>query len=264
MGARAAEPEAVAFDSLDGTPLQAWVYRPEGPPRGAVVALHGCGGLYARAGARAGRLNPRHHAMGEWLQARGYLAVFPDSLRPRGIDSLCAQKFAERRIDPGGRRADAQAAMAWAAGQPGSDANRIALLGWSHGGSTLLATTNANREEVRRHPVQPRVAVGFYPGCGASLRAGYRAAVPLVLMLGELDDWTPPGPCVELGQAVGAEVHVFPGSYHDFDTPVGRVVLRTDIPNGLRPEMGVHTGPNPAAREAAYRRLAEVLDTALR
>lgn len=264
LPAGAADPVPAQFPSLDGTPLQAWVYLPEGPPRGAVVALHGCGGLYARTGARAGRLNARHHVMGELLQAQGYAAVFPDSFRPRGVEELCTQKFKDRRIDPGVRRADALAAMAWAAKQPWGDPARIAILGWSHGGSTLLASTDASRAQVHEQGVQPRVAIGFYPGCSAYLRSGYRPVAPLVLMLGEKDDWTPPGPCVALGESVKAEVHVFPDSYHDFDNPVGRVTLRTDVPNGVNPGQGVHVGPNPAAREASYRRLLEVLDTSLR
>ena len=36
-----------------------------------------------------------------------------------------------------------------------------------------------------------------------------------------------------------------------FDAPAGKVVLRTDVPNGVRPGQGVHVGPNPAARAAA-------------
>lgn len=264
LPAFAGEPVPADLQSLDGTPLQAWVYQPEGTPRGAVVALHGCGGLYARTGTRAGRLNARHHAMGQMLQAKGYVAVFPDSLRPRGAQELCTQTFKERRIDPGVRRADALGAIAWAARQPWGDPKRIALLGWSHGGSTLLSATDANRAQVRQQPVQPRVAIGFYPGCSTYLRSGYRAVAPLVLMLGEKDDWTPSAPCVALGEAVGAEVHLYPDSYHDFDNPVGRVILRTDVPGGVNPGQGVHVGPNPAAREASWRRVVEVLDTALR
>ena len=71
-------------------------------------------------------------------------------------------------------------------------------------------------------------------------------------MVGEKDDWTPPGPCIELGQAVGAEVNVYPDSYHDFDNPVLKTKrVRTDVPNGVNPGSGVTVAPNPEAREAA-------------
>ena len=66
-------------------------------------------------------------------------------------------------------------------------------------------------------------------------------------------------PCVELGQRVGAEVHVYPDSYHDFDNPAAPVRLRTDVPNGVHPGQGVHAGGNPAAREQAYQRVLQLL-----
>jgi dienelactone hydrolase len=84
----------------------------------------------------------------------------------------------------------------------------------------------------------------------------------LILMLGDKDDWTAPGPCIALGREVGAEVNVFADSYHDFDNPVGEVKLRKDVPNGVNPGQGVHAGPNPAAREKAYARVLEALRAA--
>jgi dienelactone hydrolase len=93
--------------------------------------------------------------------------------------------------------------------------------------------------------------VAFYPGCAAALKSGYQPNTRLVLMLGEKDDWTPPGPCVDLGKQVSAEVNLYADSYHDFDNPSGTVRVRTDVPNGVNPGQGVHVGPNPVAREAA-------------
>ncbi|WP_295855579.1 dienelactone hydrolase family protein [uncultured Xylophilus sp.] len=258
--AQAAEPlQPVAFDSLDGTPLRAWLLMPDGAPRGTVVALHGCGGLYATSGPRGGLLNARHAAMGEMLAADGYAVLFPDSLRPRGETQLCTQKIGQRSIDQSHRRADALAALAWVARQPWADARRIAVLGWSHGGSAVLAATDATRESVKASPHRFAAAIAFYPGCSAPLRSGYRPAAPLTLLLGALDDWTPPVPCIALGEAVGADVQVYPDSYHDFDNPSGRLRVRTDVPNGTQPGRGVHVGPNPAARTAAYAHVRMVL-----
>jgi len=257
--------QEVAFASLDGTQLTAWVFQPAGrAPSGTVIALHGCGGLYATTGSRKGHLNARHQAMADLLVAQGYAAVFPDSLTSRGESSLCAQKIGTRKIDQAERRADALAALDWVAAQTWAQAQRIGLLGWSHGGSAVLAATDMARTEVRGRALQPAVAIAFYPGCSAALKSGYRMGAPLVLMLGEKDDWTPPGPCIALGKAVGAEVNVYADSYHDFDTPTGQVKLRTDVPNGVNPGQGVHAGPNPVAREAAYARLRELLREALR
>ena len=260
-----AAPQEASFTSLDGTALKALVFQPAAQvAKGTVIALHGCGGLYATSGVRAGQLNARHQAMADLLVLQGYTAVFPDSLTPRGETELCTQKIGARRIDQTQRRADTLAALAWVAAQPWADPARIALLGWSHGGSAVLSASDATRADVQGAAVRPAVAVAFYPGCSAALRAGYRPSAPLVLMLGEKDDWTPPGPCIELGKAVGAEVNVYADSYHDFDNPTGQVRLRSDVPNGLKPGQGVHVGPNPAARALAYARLQVLLQQAFK
>ena len=260
-----AAPQEASFTSLDGTALKALVFQPAAQvAKGTVIALHGCGGLYATSGVRAGQLNARHQAMADLLVLQGYTAVFPDSLTPRGETELCTQKIGARRIDQTQRRADTLAALAWVAAQPWADPARIALLGWSHGGSAVLSASDATRADVQGAAVRPALAVAFYPGCSAALRAGYRPSAPLVLMLGEKDDWTPPGPCIELGKAVGAEVNIYADSYHDFDNPTGQVRLRSDVPNGLKPGHGVHVGPNPAARALAYARLQVLLQQAFK
>lgn len=261
--------QIASFSSLDGTQIKALVFNPAASSngqtsRGTVVALHGCGGLYATVGSRKGQLNARHQAMADLLVTDGYNVVFTDSLTPRGETELCTQKIGTRKIDQTERRADVLGTLAWVAAQPWAQPNRIALLGWSHGGSAVLSATDATRSDVRSQAVKPAVAVAFYPGCAAALKSGYKPNAPLVLMLGEKDDWTPPAPCVALGQAVGAEVNVFADSYHDFDNPVGEVRVRNDVPNGVNPGQGVHVGPNPVARELAYGRLKVVMAKALR
>ncbi len=254
--------QEASFNSLDGTLVTAVVFQPTGVSKGAVIALHGCGGLFATRGARKGLLNARHQAMADLLVAQGYSVVFPDSLTPRGESELCTQKIGSRKIDQTQRRADTLGALAWVAAQSWAHPQHVALLGWSHGGSAVLSATDSTHADVRSVAVRPAVAVAFYPGCSAALKSRYQSTAPLVLMLGEKDDWTPPGPCIELGKTVAAEVNVYADSYHDFDNPAGQVQLRADVPNGVNPGQGVHAGPNPAARALAYARLLEVLKIA--
>ena len=262
VSAMATQAQGVSFPGLDGTQLKAWVLQPAAPIKGSVVALHGCGGLYATSGARKGQLNARHQAMADMLLAQGYAVVFPDSLTPRGVTRLCTQKIGARSITQTQRRLDVLATLNWVAAQPWATPSKIALLGWSHGGSAVLAATDGGHGEVAAQAVKASVAIAFYPGCNAARKVGYQPNTRLVMLLGAKDDWTPPGPCVELGRAVDAEVHVYPDSYHDFDNPVGAVILRRDVPNGVSPGQGVHAGPNAQAREHAYARVLEVLRVA--
>jgi dienelactone hydrolase len=258
----AAEPTQVSFASLDGTQIKAWLFQPPEQARGTVLALHGCGGLYATVGTRQGQLNARHQGMADMLLAQGYAVLFPDSLSSRGLTQICTQKIGSRLITQTERRRDALAGMNWVAAQPWANSSRVALLGWSHGGSAVLSATDAKHVQVAAQSVKPRVAIAFYPGCSAARKAGYQPNTQLVMLLGALDDWTPPEPCVALGKEVRAEVHVYADSYHDFDNPVGVVKLRTDVPNGVHPGQGVHAGPNREAREQAYALVRQLLSAA--
>jgi dienelactone hydrolase len=134
-----------------------------------VIALHGCGGLYATTGARQGQLNARHQAMADLLVAQGYAVLFPDSLTPRGETELCTQKIGQRRIDQTERRADALGALAWVAAQPWAKPDRDGAC-WAgrHGGSAVLSSTDLTRRDVAAAREKPALAVAFYPGCSAS------------------------------------------------------------------------------------------------
>lgn len=264
--------ERVEFDSLDqkgGKPVRlfGWFFHAQGssPAKGPlVVALHGCGGLYGRDGD----LTARHREMAELLRRERYHVLMPDSFTPRGYASICAVKIGARDLNTGNRRRDVLGALAWAAARPEVDAGRIALLGWSHGGSTVLSTNNRQLPEVAGHAVQPRAAVAFYPGCSAYVKArdGYRPNAPLLLMIGAKDDWTPAGPCVALHEKARAqypdavfEIRVYPDSYHDFDAPNSPLRVRKDVPNGVNPGQGVHVGGNPAAWRASRDRVVRFL-----
>lgn len=229
----------------------------------AVIALHGCGGLYRTSGSRQGRFTERHAAMADLLHDAGYHVLWLDSFSGRGKQSICTEKFSRRDISVADRRADVLAALTWVAARPDVDAARIALLGWSNGGSTVLSSIDADHAGVSGHTVHPAAAVAFYPGCMPFAGdAGYRNATPLLILMGENDDWTSPGACVALerklqAMSVAAPValRLYPDSYHNFDAPGQPVRRRLDVPNGVRPGEGVTAGSNPAAREDAYKEL---------
>lgn len=266
--------QEILIPGPSGIQLKAWHFKPSGDATAAkpvVIALHGCGGLYASAGARKGQLNARHHAMGQMLQSQGYHAIFPDSFGSRGIESICseAQRLANGiRVGTDDRRADTLATLAWVRKQAWADAqrNRIALLGWSNGGITLLAATDANHSAVKSAGLPFKTAIAFYPGCVEASRTGYRPNTTLTLLLGADDDWTLPEPCIKLGEQLKSKgddvtVKVYPGAVHDFDTPLPGIRIRSDVPSRspARAGQGVQVGQNPAAREDSWQRVREIL-----
>ncbi len=219
----------------------------------AVLLLHGCGGPYDRPG----QLSKRMRDYAALVNALGAHVLVTDSLTPRGERELCTQRTGERAITQTHRRRDALGALQWLAAQPGVDAARLGLIGWSHGGSAVLATLQRGQAEVAAAPVQPAFAVAFYPGCADSLRHRWQPTGPLLMVLGGADDWTPPAPCEALArQAEGPPVQVetYAGAYHGFDG-TAPVRLRREVPNGVHPGQGVHVGGDAEARVASQERL---------
>jgi dienelactone hydrolase len=246
-----ARADRVAFTNAGGTMVSAhWLPAPTaGEPRPAVIALHGCGGLYRRDGATLGARDTDYAAR---VHAASIHLLLPDSFGSRGSGSICTARRGERTISAATRRADVIAAVAWLRERPDVDPKRIVLLGWSHGASTLLATVNSAQ------PQHPRVAgaIAIYPGCSAALKQPFALDAPLLMLLGADDDWTPPALCERVvARTLDARptpdivLKVYPQSVHGFDSR-SPVRLRSDVPNGVNPA-GVHVGGNPQARAAA-------------
>ena len=282
----ATEGERVRFPSIDidpihGTPvmLDGLFFTPDPSAGGfpTVIALHGCDGMYSTLASRQDKLSARHQAMADLLVAEGYAVLFPDSFNPRGRREVCTVPAAKQTIMQANRRLDVLGALEYLRTRNDVSRQRIALLGWSHGGSTVLATMNARSPAViayRAHLADTDTffltAIAFYPGCNPSLRDrdGFAPAAPLSIFIGEADDWTSVKPCVALGKRMAAqggalEVRTYPDTYHDFDNPSMRRPMHLDVPNGVYPGQGVTVASNRAARDDAYARMKAQLRAAL-
>jgi len=269
-GARRVEVEVPGAGRYQASSIIAWhfdpVARPDGATaRAAVVALHGCGGLYDRQG----QLSARHRMAVDRLIAQGFVVLMPDSFGPRGLREICSRGYRDRRVDIGQRRLDTLAALAHLTEREGIGRDRIALLGWSNGGTTVLSVIDAVRA-LPPGPASPGVAraIAFYPGCGAALRERARPAVPVLLLLGAEDDWTPARLCEQWANEThgpgrpAIAVEVYAGAHHGFDGPGSTPVRRTDVPHA--PDgRGVTTGGHPQARRLSWERVGQWLQPLL-
>ena len=230
-----------------------------------IIAAHGCGGMFSARADRSNELSERFATWTEQLLADGYAVLWPDSFNSRGRRSVCLVKRGEPTILPATRRLDILGALGYAAALPGVDRARIALVGWSHGGSTTLASINGKDPRIAEFYAAPgapppfRVAVAFYPGCVSVAARGRQLAARRACRAFTSARSTTgrrPPPCVQLGDAARARgasmtVTVYPGAYHGFDAPRGKVTVWKEVTTGASPDKGVTIGPNPAARAAA-------------
>ena len=261
-GSAAYETEWVEFPALkefNGSPVQlsALMFRPRGAgPFPALVLLHGCGGMFTSQGD----LTPSYRRWGELLSEEGYVVLLVDSFNPRGHWSICDQQ--KRSILVSRERVeDAYAALQWLARQAYVRADRIGLIGWSNGGSGTLYSMRPTSTIGSGF----RAAVAFYPGCRTLSRAKtpYRPYAPLLILIGEADDWTPAAPCAELAaaaQAAGAPLTIvtYPGAHHSFDRINSPVRYRPNVRNPNQPGgRGATVGEHPDAREDAIKRTLE-------
>lgn len=284
-----------SLDRRDGKPVMQPGFWFPAPTAGtasapAMLLLHGCGGPYARSG----QLSRRMEDYAALLNGEGLHVLVTDSLTPRGEKELCTQRAGTRAVTQTQRRRDALGALQWLAARPEVDATRLGLLGWSNGGSTVLASLQRDHAEVAAATVKPAFAVAFYPGCEVALRQRWKPVAPLLMLLGAADDWTPAAPCEALAAQVNAQgaasaaarptanetaqdtargalltglpavqFESYPDAYHDFDGTAA-LRLRTEVPNGVNPGKGVHIGGNPAAREASRERMLAFVRQAAR
>jgi dienelactone hydrolase len=142
------------------------------------------------------------------------------------------------------------------------------FLGWSNGDSTVLYAVRP-RDRDAAHDAGPdfRAAIAFYPGCGdPNDRGDWSTRMPLLVLMGDADDWTPAEPCRRLAAADPDRVGLvlYPGAYHDFDNaaqPVHELhgLAFTANRNGV-----AHAGFDAAAQSAAIKEVPAFLAKELR
>lgn len=234
---------AIAVSHPAPATLSAELYRPAGPgPFAAVIVLHGCNGV-----------GPNMHVWAEWLRAEGYAALVLDSFGGRGIRRLCGDPS---RLMWRVRASDVYAAAAYLESLPYIAADRIAAVGFSHGGGAVLWAA-ASGSQFPETQVQAFVA--FYPPCGDMV--AYGGSAPLLMLLGAKDDWARPEPCrlmAEAAKQAGRPVTaiVYPQARHAFDARgIQGVVFVPDARRG----QGATIAYDPQAHADAERRLREFL-----
>jgi dienelactone hydrolase len=191
-----------------GPEIKAWIYKPSaaGPsgegPSPAVVLAHSCAGVTEHT-----------HDWARKIAGWGYLVLEFDSFNPRGEKAVCTKPGT---ITPNMRVADVAGALDHLSTRPEIVQGRIGLIGHSHGGSVAVRSSQGRFNLAARGL---RGAVAYYPGCNPANDGG--VALPLLLLTGDNDDWTPADRCRQVVAAASRpeliEAVYYPGAHHSFD-----------------------------------------------
>ena len=196
-------PSVTVGSSHAGPEVNARVYKPPGNgPFPAIILAHSCAGT-----------NPHTDFWGRLLVSWGYLVLAPDSFGPRGTKAVCTTPGV---VTPNMRVADVAGALDYLATRPDVVKGKIGIIGHSHGGSTVIRSAQKNYGLARRGLV---AGVAYYPGCSPQFDGGID--IPVLLLAGDKDDWTPSDRCrtlvSHLQQGSLVDAVYYPNAYHSFD-----------------------------------------------
>ena len=250
--------------------------KPDGPgPFPAVVVMHDCSGLGPRSSGAPARWTTE-------LVGRGYVVAIPDSFTTRGFgDGVCTVASTHGvDVSPERRARDAYAALTHLRTLTYVDGRRVGLMGGSHGGTTTLAAMVEPAGGLEPLAADRRAgfaaAVALYPRCAT--RSGRlrgdatgtsRPVAPLLILIGERDDWTPAADCQRLAAAARSAAPpvtlvVYPGAHHSFDSPNPVRYVPARINPSSPTGRGATTGGDPTAWSASIRDVATFFGRYLR
>jgi dienelactone hydrolase len=186
------------------------LFKPPGAgPFPAVVYMQGCGGINAPLLRAVNKTTTDH------LLAKGVAILIVDPFTPRNEPTgVCAnlgdQEKASQYFSRGSN--DILAALKVLEAMPDIDTKHIFLQGYSYGAIASLIAT-----ETKNPANHAKIAgvIAYYPLC----YDGVDPSVPVLVLIGEKDDWTPAAKCQAVTGKTDFEVVVYPGATHVFNQP---------------------------------------------
>jgi dienelactone hydrolase len=180
-----------------------------------VVLVHGSGGIYPELGSYWAKL----------LNEQGLAVMVIDVFSPRGVKSTAED---QSQVPFAADTADAFAALGLLASHPRIDPQRIAVMGFSRGGVTVIRSAV---QKIIQGSAPPGLRFAAHTavysgGCSGHLsvaaRPGAFGPSPLLFIHGDADDYTYLSDCRDYAARITAagtptEVVAIAGARHKFD-----------------------------------------------
>ncbi len=181
-------------------------------PVPALVLVHGSGGL----GGREARYVEEYNKLG--------IATFV--LAPFEVRGVKKTSEDQTLVTGGEMNSDAIGALRWLLADKRIDPQRIGIQGGSKGGNVALSLAFHDPFKVRKLPEGMRFAlhIPIYPGCTTQHRNPVTTGKPILMLLGDKDDYTNPPKCRDYAAAIKqrggtVETITYANAHHDFDGP---------------------------------------------
>ena len=172
----------------------------------------------------AGSLGWKSHHLDylKMYQSLGFATFELNSFKSRDITSTVGE---QNQVTTAAMIVDAYKALEVLSNHPSINKDKISITGWSLGGAVTLFSAWLPLKKAINNDLKFASHLAFYPPCFFELENLEFSESPIHILIGELDDWTPSAPCIDLvNQLVkysNIDITVYKDSHHGFDREGG-------------------------------------------
>ena len=159
-----------------------------------------------------------HYKYLEMYQEMGIATFELNSFKSRSITSTVGT---QNEITMAAMILDAYRAFEVLAEHPRIDKNKVSITGWSLGGGVTLFSAWLPLKEAINKELSFASHLAYYPPCFINPDNTDFSQSPIHILIGELDNWTPSAPCIDLVNKLSSKTNIsltiYEDSYHSFD-----------------------------------------------
>ncbi|MDC1492721.1 dienelactone hydrolase family protein [Flavobacteriaceae bacterium] len=172
----------------------------------------------------AGSLGWKSHHLDylKMYQDLGFATFELNSFKSRDIESTVGE---QNQVTTAAMIVDAYKALEVLSNYSSINKDKISITGWSLGGAVTLFSAWLPLKNSINKELSFASHLSFYPPCFFELENMDFSQAPIHILIGELDDWTPSEPCVQLVDQLSnysnIDITVYKDSHHGFDREGG-------------------------------------------